>query len=134
VQSELVAQYIRAKAKETGLPVWAFAEDVAASGGYWLMCAADKGRLFACKTSVVGSIGVISQSFGVVDVLKRVGVESRRYNPPLPPPSSADPPCFPRLRRGVSSARPARAQSRAGRTDYQKLLLLPTYVLVRSCS
>lgn len=78
VQSELVAQYIRAKAKETGLPVWAFAEDVAASGGYWLMCAADKGRLFACKTSVVGSIGVISQSFGVVDVLKRVGVESRR--------------------------------------------------------
>eukprot|EP00951_Prasinocladus_malaysianus_P029136 scaffold267653_cov45-Prasinocladus_malaysianus.AAC.1 len=78
VQSELITSYIRQKAEETKLPVWAFAEDVAASGGYWLMCAGDPGKLFACNTSVVGSVGVISQSFGFVDILKRTGIESRR--------------------------------------------------------
>ena len=76
-QSELVAKYIRSKAEETKLPVWAFAEDVAASGGYWLMCAADKGKLYSCESSVVGSVGVISQSFGLSEVLKRLGVENR---------------------------------------------------------
>ena len=76
-QSELAANYIRSKAEETKLPVWAFAEDVAASGGYWLMCAADKGKLYSCESSVVGSVGVISQSFGLSEVLKRLGVENR---------------------------------------------------------
>lgn len=53
----------------------AFANDIAASGGYWLMCAADE--LYACRTSLVGSIGVVGNSFGFVDVLKRLGVERR---------------------------------------------------------
>lgn len=37
-------------------------QDVAASGGYWLMCAGD--RLYANSTSLVGSIGVLSATFG----------------------------------------------------------------------
>ena len=41
----------------------AFCEDVAASGGYWLACAADE--IYAHPTSLVGSIGVISQGFGL---------------------------------------------------------------------
>ena len=59
------------------MPVLAFCEDVAASGGYWLACAADE--IYAHPTSIVGSIGVISQSFGLEGLLQRIGVERRLY-------------------------------------------------------
>ena len=62
-QSQLVADRIRGLATEHELPVLAFCEDVAASGGYWLACAADE--IFACPTSLVGSIGVVSGGFGL---------------------------------------------------------------------
>ena len=55
----------------------AFCEDVAASGGYWLACAADE--IYAHPTSIVGSIGVVSQSFGLEGLLQRIGVERRLY-------------------------------------------------------
>jgi len=59
-QSEMIANHIRARAIERGVPVYAFAQDVAASGGYWLACAADK--IYAQgRTSIVGSIGVVSE-------------------------------------------------------------------------
>jgi serine protease SohB len=75
VQSALIAKRIRALATEKGVPVFAFAEDVAASGGYWLACAGDE--IYAEETSIVGSIGVISSGFGFPDLLKRIGVERR---------------------------------------------------------
>ena len=62
---------------KTPVPVLAFCEDVAASGGYWLACAADE--IYAHATSLVGSIGVVSQSFGLAGLLERVGVERRLY-------------------------------------------------------
>jgi ClpP class serine protease len=55
--------------------VHAFVEDVAASGGYWLACAAD--RIWADRTSILGSIGVISASFGFHEAIARIGVERR---------------------------------------------------------
>ena len=76
-QSALVADRIRALADERGVPVFAFCEDVAASGGYWLACAADE--IYAHPTSFVGSIGVVSQSFGLEGLLQRIGVERRLY-------------------------------------------------------
>ena len=76
-QSALIVKRIRSLAKEYELPVFAFAEDVAASGGYMLACAADE--IFADDTSVVGSIGVISAGFGFPELLKKVGVERRVY-------------------------------------------------------
>jgi len=76
-QSSLIVKRIRSLAKEYELPVFAFAEDVAASGGYMLACAADE--IFADDTSVVGSIGVISAGFGFPELLKKVGVERRVY-------------------------------------------------------
>ena len=76
-QSALVADRIRGLADEHGVPVLAFCEDVAASGGYWLACAADE--IYAHPTSLVGSIGVISQSFGLEGLLQRIGVERRLY-------------------------------------------------------
>lgn len=75
VQSALIAQRIRLHAAEKGLPVIAFVEDVAASGGYWLACAADE--IIVDPSSIVGSIGVISASFGFQDLIARFGVERR---------------------------------------------------------
>lgn len=76
-QSSLIVKRIRSLAAEHNLPVFAFAEDVAASGGYMLACAADE--IFADDTSVVGSIGVISAGFGFPELLKKIGVERRVY-------------------------------------------------------
>ncbi len=74
-QSSLIAARIRRLADELGVPVHAFVEDVAASGGYWLATAADRIHLDA--NSIVGSIGVISASFGFQDLLARHGIERR---------------------------------------------------------
>ena len=76
-QSGLVAERIRQLADEKGVPVLAFCEDVAASGGYWLACAADE--IYAHRTSMVGSIGVISGGFGFTGLLERFGIERRLH-------------------------------------------------------
>jgi signal peptide peptidase SppA len=75
VQSSLIAARIRRLAEEKRVPVFAFVEDVAASGGYWLATAADE--IFCDPGSMLGSIGVISQGFGFQDLIARVGVERR---------------------------------------------------------
>jgi signal peptide peptidase SppA len=75
VQSALIAARIRALAAEKSLPVYAFVEDVAASGGYWLATAADE--IYVDANSVVGSIGVISASFGFEDFITRHGIKRR---------------------------------------------------------
>lgn len=74
-QSSLIAARIRRLADEKAVPVHAFVEDVAASGGYWLATAAD--RIHVDPNSIVGSIGVISASFGFPEFLARHGVERR---------------------------------------------------------
>ena len=76
-QSDLIARRIRDLAREKDVPVLAFCEDVAASGGYWLACAADE--IYARETSIIGSIGVIAASFGFPELLQRIGVERRLY-------------------------------------------------------
>lgn len=76
-QSALVADRIRGLAAEKNVPVLAFCEDVAASGGYWLACAADE--IYAHQTSIVGSVGVVSASFGMTGLLDKLGVERRVY-------------------------------------------------------
>jgi signal peptide peptidase SppA len=75
VQSALIARRIRALAAEKKMPVLAFVEDVAASGGYWLATAADE--IYADECSVVGSIGVIAAGFGFPELLQRLGIERR---------------------------------------------------------
>ena len=74
-QSSLIAARIRRLADEKNIPVHAFVEDVAASGGYWLATAAD--RIHVDPNSIVGSIGVISASFGFQDLIARHGIERR---------------------------------------------------------
>lgn len=76
-QSEYIAERIRQLSSEKGVPVLAFCEDIAASGGYWIACAADE--IFAAHTSLVGSIGVVSSGFGFNEVIDRLGVQRRLY-------------------------------------------------------
>ncbi len=77
VQSHLIFKRIRALADEKKVPVFAFVEDVAASGGYMIACAADE--IICDNASVVGSIGVIGASFGFHKLIDKIGVERRVY-------------------------------------------------------
>src|SRR4051794_11125758 len=74
-QSHLIFKRIRDLAEEKNVPVFAFVEDVAASGGYMLACAGDE--IFADPSSLVGSIGVVSAGFGFERLIERFGVERR---------------------------------------------------------
>src|SRR3954469_11400140 len=77
VQSHLVFQRIRQLSAEKELPVIAFVEDVAASGGYMIACAADE--IVADASSIVGSIGVIGATFGFTKLIDKIGIERRIY-------------------------------------------------------
>lgn len=76
-QSSLIAARIRRLADEKKVPVHAFIEDLAASGGYWLATAADE--IWVDPNSILGSIGVITAGFGFQDFIARYGVERRVY-------------------------------------------------------
>eukprot|EP00088_Acartia_fossae_P045049 TRINITY_DN4814_c0_g1_i11.p1 TRINITY_DN4814_c0_g1~~TRINITY_DN4814_c0_g1_i11.p1 ORF type:complete len:342 (-),score=59.54 TRINITY_DN4814_c0_g1_i11:132-1157(-) len=77
VQSDLVSQYIKSRAAKKNVDVVVFVEDTAASGGYWLACTANK--IYATRSSVVGSIGVISMGLGFHELIKKYGVERRVF-------------------------------------------------------
>ena len=75
VQSAMICRRVRELAREKDIPVIAFAEDVAASGGYWLTLAADE--IYADENSIVGSIGVVSAGFGFTGMMEKIGLERR---------------------------------------------------------
>src|SRR6476659_10078027 len=76
-QSHLIFRRIRQLADEKKLPVLVFVEDVGASGGYMLACAADE--IMCNEFSIVGSIGVVGASFGFHELMNKVGIERRLY-------------------------------------------------------
>ncbi|MEN0087270.1 MAG: S49 family peptidase [Pseudomonadota bacterium] len=77
VQSRFIHDRIRQLADENDKKVVVFTEEVAASGGYWIACAGDE--IIADPASIVGSIGVISASFGFTGLIEKLGVERRVY-------------------------------------------------------
>ncbi len=77
VQSELIMRRIQKLSEEKEIPVYAFAEDVAASGGYLISLAAEE--IYAHEASIVGSIGVISAGFGFHKAIEKIGVDRRVY-------------------------------------------------------
>lgn len=77
VQSNLIFSRIRQLAAEKEKRVYVFCEDVAASGGYYLAVAGDE--IYADPSSIIGSIGVISASFGLDKLIARYGIERRVY-------------------------------------------------------
>ena len=78
VQSELISSYLIHSSKKHNIPLISFVEDVAASGGYWLACSAIE--IYACSnSSIIGSIGVISASFGFDELINKIGIKRRVY-------------------------------------------------------
>ena len=77
VQSRLIFRRIRDLAEEKNKKVYVFVEDLAASGGYMIAVAGDE--IIADPSSIVGSIGVVSASFGFQEMIKKIGVERRLY-------------------------------------------------------
>src|SRR3982750_383291 len=77
VQSRQIFLRIRQLAAEKKLPVLVFVEDVAASGGYMIACAGDE--IFCDPSSILGSIGVVGGSFGLQELIRKIGVERRLY-------------------------------------------------------
>lgn len=75
VQSDLLAAHLTRQAAKRSVPLVSFVEDVAASGGYWLACAGEK--IYCSSSSVVGSLGVIHISLGLVGLVEKLGLESR---------------------------------------------------------
>jgi serine protease SohB len=76
-QSHLIYRRIRDLSAEKKIPVMAFVEDIGASGGYMLACAADE--IICDQFSIVGSIGVVGGSFGFPKLMDKLGVERRLY-------------------------------------------------------
>jgi signal peptide peptidase SppA len=77
VQSHLMFQRIRQLAEENARPAIAFVEDVAASGGYMIACAADE--IVCDASSILGSIGVVGGTFGFNRLIEKLGIERRVY-------------------------------------------------------
>jgi len=77
VQSDLVSTYIKDKAAKKEVDVIVFVEDMAASGGYWLACTGKE--IYAARSSVVGSIGVISSQLGFHELIQKYGIERRVF-------------------------------------------------------
>jgi signal peptide peptidase SppA len=77
VQSSLLFKRLRQLADENDKKIYVFCEDVAASGGYYLAVAGDE--IYADPSSIVGSIGVISASFGLDRAIEKLGITRRVY-------------------------------------------------------
>jgi len=77
VQSHLIYKRIRALSEEKQKPVLVFVEDVCASGGYMIAVAGDE--IHVDEHSIVGSIGVVSQGFGFVGLIDKLGIDRRVY-------------------------------------------------------
>ncbi|MFO1130241.1 MAG: S49 family peptidase [Rickettsiales bacterium] len=77
VQSELIANLILRMSKKYNVSLYSFIEDIGASGGYWLSCISD--NIYASKSSIIGSIGVIYSGFGFKSAIEKLGIERRIY-------------------------------------------------------
>ena len=119
-QSALIAARIRRLADEKEVRVFAFVEDLAASGGYWLACAADE--IYADANALVGSIGVISAGFGFHEAIGKLGVERRVHTAgtrkalldPFRPEDAADIERLKRIQKGVHENFIAHVRGRRG--------------------
>ena len=76
VQAQIIYDEMkRLRAKYAGIPLYAVVEDLCASGGYFVAAGAD--RIYVNRSSLVGSIGVRMDSFGVTGLMEKIGVERR---------------------------------------------------------
>ncbi len=69
------AEIRRLKEKHPDIPIYAVVSDICASGGYYIAAAADK--IYVSQSSMIGSIGVVMNGFGFVNVMEKLGVDRR---------------------------------------------------------
>ena len=80
MQSSRLFQELRALSEHHGVPIYCFAEDLCASGAYFVACAGDE--LWVDASSLVGSVGVVATpglGFGLHRVLENLGELVRFY-------------------------------------------------------
>jgi len=68
-------EILRLRAQHPDLPVHAVVDDLCASGGYYIIAAAD--NIYVDKASILGSIGVLMDGFGFTEGMKKLGIERR---------------------------------------------------------
>lgn len=66
----------RLKAAHPDIPVYAVAEDMCASGCYYIAAATDK--IYADPASLIGSIGVIGNGFDLTGLMEKLGIQRRQ--------------------------------------------------------
>ncbi len=72
--SDVVYREIQHFKNSSKKPVVVLMSDVAASGGYYIACAADE--IIAHPTTITGSIGVIIQTFNFSEGMRRIGINA----------------------------------------------------------
>ena len=78
--SYLIYQQLREYKKRYDVPIYAYANGLCASGGYYIACAAD--QIFASTVSLVGSVGVLGwpPSVNVASALEKLGITTRTFS------------------------------------------------------
>ena len=76
VQAGIIVDEIRRlKRGYPDKPLYVVVDEICASGGYYIAAAAD--RIYVNKASIVGSVGVLMDSFGFTGTMEKLGVERR---------------------------------------------------------
>ena len=76
VQAGIIVDEIqRLKRGYPDKPLYVVVDEICASGGYYIASAAD--RIYVNKASIVGSVGVLMDSFGFTGTMEKLGVERR---------------------------------------------------------
>lgn len=76
VQAGIIVDEIqRLKRGYPDKPLYVVVDEICASGGYYIASAAD--RIYVNKASIVGSVGVLMDSFGFTGTMDKLGIERR---------------------------------------------------------
>jgi ClpP class serine protease len=78
VQSQLISDKLKDYSAKHNLKMYTFAQDLAASGGYMVLCSGD--HVVADKTSIVGSIGVVFQKTQLTGLLNHFNIDPKQFS------------------------------------------------------
>jgi ClpP class serine protease len=77
VQSQIIAEKLKEYSVKHNLKMYTFARDLAASGGYMVLCAGD--HVVSDRTSIVGSIGVVFSKLKLRGLIDRLDIDHKHF-------------------------------------------------------